>query len=331
MIAVAQQERNRSQDTGVFPFSYQSIEIKSGTRPVGFRFSISITDISATLNGHELVVCGESEDHGISFDKATSELIERSALVTYGSIFGAKTSNGWAAHPDREQARRNAIYEIVERDAVLSQWYSQTPFMEIPKEEIPLDIQAWVLVELSRSEFPILKLLVSTVGLGPSVTCLLMNKDGFGVSAHATKKTLSESIASSIAEACRAAHLALRKSFWKDTLKLKDGSDEFVDPSAHSLFYAYHESLPEWMFGNFQRYEYLKKDWVKRLDHALADNLFIITEVMKHPSCVGFAKHPEAFELRWQSMNQNSVAEELAFRRLNLKKEELNKKPHIVS
>ena len=331
MIAVAQQEKNYALSARAFPFSYQSLEIKSGSRPIGFRFSKSITDITAVLNGQKILVCGEDENHGISFDKAHSELAERSALLTYGMSFGAKTSNGWAAHPDRDHTRANAIYEIIERDAVLAQWYSSTSFLEIPKEEMPIDIQQWASVELHRSEFPILKLLVSTMGIGPSVTCILMNEKGFGVSAHATKESLSKSIESAIAEACRAAHLSLRRSFWKDSLKLKDGSHDFVDPSAHSLFYAYHEKFPEWMFGNFQSYKWLKKDWTLRLEAALADKRFQFTQVMEQPVCVGFAQHPLAFELRWQFTNLKLVSMEMAFHRLNLTKEEINTKPHIVS
>ena len=149
MIATVQQEKDsylgKPRSGDAFPFSYQSIRIESGSRPVGFRFSKSITEISAALGDREIIVCGESHNAETGFDKAISELIERSALLTYGSLYGSTTSNGWAAHPDPEQCKTNAILEIVERDAVLAHWYSSSPFIEISKHEIPLDIQAWVL------------------------------------------------------------------------------------------------------------------------------------------------------------------------------------------
>ena len=78
-------------------------------------------------------------------------------------------------------ARSNAIFELIERDAVLSQWYSAIPFLEVSPKELPSQIQDWAVDELCRSEFPILKILFSTEGLGPSITCVLMNQKGFGV------------------------------------------------------------------------------------------------------------------------------------------------------
>jgi hypothetical protein len=314
-----------------FPFAYQSLRIETGFRPIGFRYSKSITEISATLNDREILVCGESESHDLGFDKAISELIERSALLSFGHKFGATTSNGWAAHPNVEQARKNAILEIAERDAVLAHWYSKTPFIEVPANEFPLDIQAWVLFELKNSEFPILRLLFSSAGLGPSVTCILMNKDGFGVSAHATKETISGAIASAIAEACRAAHSTLRRSHWKDTMRLKIGEKGRVDPSAHALYYAYHERFPNWMFGKTMAYADVKRNWYLRLNECFEDRHFSFQQVMSHPTNVGFATHPLAFELRWETTNPYLVMSEKGFQRLKLKPEAINGQPHIVS
>lgn len=314
-----------------FPFAYRSLRIETGFRPIGFRYSKSITEIAATIGDQEILVCGESETHDLGFDKAISELIERSALLTYGHKFGSTTSNGWAAHPDQEQARKNAILEIVERDAVLAHWYSKTPFVEVPAEELPLDVQAWVLFELKNSEFPILRLLLSTEGLGPSVTCVLMNKDGFGVSSHATKETISGSISSAIAEACRAAHASIRRSHWKDTMRLKLRENGAVDPSAHALYYAYHDRFPEWMFGKKQSYAEAKANWYSRLSKCLEDRRFSFQQVMSSPTTVGFATHPLAFELRWETINSKLVADENGFERLKIKPEAINGKPHIVS
>ncbi len=314
-----------------FPFTYQSFQLSTGFRPIGFRYSKYITEISARLDGHEIVVCGESEKQDIDSQKAFSELVERSALIKHGSKFSAKTSNGWAAHPQQDQARINAILEIVERDAVLAQWYSQTPFIEILYEEFPLDLQAWMQFELFQSEFPILRLLFSTMGIGPSVTCVLMNKSGFGVSGHATKETISGSISSAVSEACRAAHASIRRSHWKDTMRLKLSEAGPVDPSAHALYYAYHEKFPDWMFGPQQSYLNVKNNWYLKLKECLSDNQFYYQEVMSSPLHVGFATHPETFELKWETTDPQSVVSEIGFERLKIKPEAINGKPHIVS
>ena len=323
MIATAQTSGNgyheSSRSQASFPFAYESIQIATGSRPIGFRFSKFITDVAAVLDGREIFVCGESQDHDNGMDKAISELIERSALLVYGPQYRAETSNGWAAHPKMEHARTNAILELVERDAVLAQWYSKTPFSQLPMDQLPVTVRDWVSSELSRSEFPILKILISTEGLGPSVTCLLQNANGVGVSAHATRETLDDSIASALAEACRAAHLSIRKAHWKDTIKLKDRASGNVDPSAHALYYAYHEPLPEWMFGKVERHDSVSSIWSTRMKSCLTSEDFIFQPVMTAPTNVGFAQHPLALTLRWHCTDPNLVSQEKGFQRLNLK------------
>lgn len=314
-----------------FPFKFSSIQVEPGFRPIGFRFFNHITEIRAVLDSQSIDVCGEANDADTAWQKAFSELYERAALVKFGSFFGAMTSNGWAAHPAKEQARVNAILELVERDAVLAHWYSKTPFIELPKEEFPLDIRAWVLTELSRSEFPNLRILLSTQGLGPSVSCFLTNAEGFGVCGHSTKESLSGAIASAIGEACRAAHAALRKEHWRDTLLLKNSQPGVVSPNAHVLYYAYHEPFQDWMFGTTQTWAQAKQQWQQFLHKCLADRQFMFRQVLQDPAVVGFATHPRAFDLAWGTVVEQSVLSHPAFERLAINPESLNIKPHIVS
>lgn len=231
------------------PFRYDSLSIEKGHRPVGFRFFQHIINIKASIGNREMVVTGEANSLELAHAKARSELIERSALISFADDTQAETSNGWAAHPSKAQTTLNAVFELVERDAVLSQWYSATPFLQVPTTELPTDLQHWATDELSRSEYPELLVLLSSQGLGPSVSCILKNANGFGVSGHATRATLRESIESALAEACRAAHATLRREYWGDTLKLKRGELGPANPGAHSVYYAYHEPFPNWMFG----------------------------------------------------------------------------------
>ena len=335
MIATVQQEKElRSEGSPshvAFPFSYESIRIETGFRPIGFRFSKYITEIAGVLNGKEVIVCGESNDHDSGMDKAISELIERSALLIYGPQYGAETSNGWAAHPIKNQARINAILELVERDAVLAQWYSKTPFVQIDQDTLPSEIRTWAKTELFRSEFPILKILISTKGLGPSATCMLVNSEGFGVSAHSTRVNLEDAISSAISEACRAAHASIRKSHWKDSLKLKNGYSGSVDPSAHALYYAYHEAFPVWMFGEINSLDSLKASWDQQIKNCLEGGRFDYQQVMSIPTNVGFARHPLALTLRWQTTRAKMISQDAGIKRMDLKPETINEKPHIVS
>jgi len=315
----------------LLPFLYNSLRIEEGHRPVGFRFSKHIFNIVANLNGREIVVCGEAETRELAYAKVTSELIERSALLTNAAKYGVGTSNGWAAHPDRKQAKINATLELVERDAVLAQWYSSTPFLQIDSVSLPIEIQSWASQELSRSEYPKLILLLSSKGFGPSVTCILQNEHGFGVSAHCTKSELYQSVVGAITEACRAAHSSIRKEHWKNSLKLKNGVSGLLDPSTHGVYYAYHEPFPKWMFGKSISYVDANSLWTERVAEVLFDSQFKFQSVMELPIHVGFTTHPQAFELIWERTDAKEISQSIGAKRLNLKSETINGNPHIVS
>lgn len=314
------------------PFAYESLRTEVSHRPVGFRFSPYIRSVVAHLGENKIVVCGEAETSDLAEAKAFSELMERSALISFAKQFKAHTSNGWAAHPDEEQARLNAILELVERDAVLAQWYSSTPFLEILQEQLPDDIERWAADELSRSEFPKLSILISTKGLGPSVTCIFQNDKGHGVSAHSTKISLEESIKSAIAEACRAAHATIRREHWQDTLRLKEDRSGRVEPGAHGVYYAYHEAFPRWMFGPQLSWIEVHQQWQMRM-RELMNNIcdFSYTAVLNAPLAVGFARHPHAFGLNWGATSTEEIIQSPGAKRIHLTFKTTNGKPHIVS
>lgn len=314
------------------PFAYDSIRLEPGHRPIGFHFVKHIFNITAKLNQHEFIVCGEADDLELAKAKVFSELMERSALMVYGANYQAVNSNGWAAHPDRTQARLNAIYELVERDAVLAQWYSATPFLELEQSQWPLEIQHWAKSELAISEFPQMRILLSTLGLGPSVTVLFLNDQGFGVSAHATKRTLSEAIKSAITEACRPAHASIRREHWKDSLKLKTNQGDLMEADAHAVYYAYHEPFPTWVFGEKLNWDMALEIWNEKIIALKKiENEFRYTVVMASPISVGFAKHPKSFQLCWGSTNPDWIASQAGWKRLGIDSKKINKQVHIVS
>lgn len=315
------------------PFRFESVSVTASPQAAGFRFSKFNFTIEALLEGRKLVVAGEDNDSETAMAKAIAELVERAALLTAprNGIY-VSNSNGWAAHPDGAQARLNAIFEVIERDAVLAQWYSKTPFLELDASAFPGWLQSWVAEELSRSEYPRMRVLLSTRGLGPSVTCVFMNDDGYGICSHATRATLDGSIQSATAEACRAALHALRRSCWNDTVALRDGAQGRVEPIAHGLYYAFHERLPSWMFGRSIGTAEAREFWANRMEEfAGLESQFSFTRVLETPLVVGAASHPLAFTLSWGTTNRDQVSQSAGGMRLGLKSEAINTKPHIVS
>lgn len=342
---------------GHLPFQYQSIKVFQSHRPIGFRFYNQSIVIEAIIQDKSIIACGEDSELTVAVAKARSELVERTALLTFsksdinlyrgsestsidessGSVQEVTsahftTSNGWAAHPQKHKAEIGAVLELLERDAIMAQWYKQTPFIELKAESFPTKIQKWVSYELAQSEFPILRILLSTEGFGVSITCLLINNQGYGVCGHSTKLQLEDAIDNAIGEACRAAQFTLRKSFWQDSLVLKDlCSDTKIDPGAHGVYYAYHEAFPQWMFGNKVSCEIAQTIWNKSISRVLANyldefNLFTEFHASLFVSC---ATHPKALKLTWGTTDEKRIEELRANERL--KGAAINTKPHIIS
>lgn len=320
----------------LLPFEYQSLKFTGDSRPVGFRFSKHIVNIEAEFRGTSFLVCGEAESQQMAVTKAIAELLERTAMKNWlddNPQFKIENSNGFAAHVTEDLAREASIFERIERDAVLSQWYTSTPFRQIAAETLPEKLRTWSLNEISRSEFPIFKILLSTQGLGPSVTCILMNREGFGVSGHSTKADLLDSIESATSEACRAAHLSLRRSSWNDCLQLKSGElNSRVRPSAHALYYAYHEPFPAWMFGSALTWNEAEKLWADGIQSSTNLN-FSFQVLLSEPLVVGFAGSPDCFDLTWGPCDPDRIIFSRANKRFAspINERSLNQKPHIVS
>lgn len=324
----------------LLPFEYKNLRLLADSRPVGFRFSKYVVNVEADFQGMHLVVCGEANTQEFAATKAVAELLERTAMKSWldqNPDLVIENSNGFAAHMNADLARENAIFERMERDAVLAQWYTATPFLQVAPNTLPEDLRAWVDVELSHSEFPILKVILTTMGLGPSVTCLLMNNDGFGVSGHSAKSGLREAMDGALAEACRAAHHYLRRSFWNDSLCLRGEvpSPRLVRPGAHALYYAYHEPFPTWMFGGEIDWCYSRSYWDDKILNfsKTAKSEFSFQVILEEPLTVGFAQSPRCFDLNWGPCNPATILQASANKRFAapITERNLNQKPHIVA
>ncbi|MFZ3228931.1 MAG: YcaO-like family protein [Pseudobdellovibrio sp.] len=316
------------------PFKYESLRISEDQRPDGFKFFSNGFTIETHYDGKEIIVCGEAFDATTATAKAISELIERSVLIKYTAKNSAlnKTSNGWAAHFEKKQAQFNAALEIIERDAVLAQWYSATPFFEIEITSLPKSITDWVETQLSRSEFPVLKILASSKGIGPSVTCVLMNERGFGVCGHSSKIDLLFAIENAIGEACRAGHLILRNAHYEDSKILMSGDLGIkINPGAHAVYYAYQETFPNWMFGEKISWTNAVHSWNLKMTNFASIQFFdfAIETVLTEPVFVCFAKHSEALELSWGAIGFDKIRNLNANKRLLGNK--INLKPHPIS
>lgn len=328
-------ERNSSLEWWTtLPFQLSDVIVAESVRPIGFRFRSYSFNIAGKINGKDILVTGEADTKDLAITKSVAEFIERCVLIEFSvNQPEIKTSNGWAAHTIEIEAQENAIRELVERDAVLRHWYTRASFYVLNLNSLPEHIQQWAKSELSNSEFPELKILVSHLGYGPSVSAILMNKNGYGVAGHCSKESLIEAIEGAIEESCRMAQHYLLKTYLCDTEKLKAGETTKVATGSHGVYYAHQEPLPSWLFGKTIDLQSGTNSWsLKNTDLKKCKSAFKLTMARSNPLFVFQAQNDLTIELSWGLENFNSLTN-----RLNGKldkhlilESDINLKPHII-
>jgi hypothetical protein len=218
------------------------------TRPVGYAlpgyqaFSVTLEASGRTITGF-----GEGSKE-LALQKATSEAMERLALRLFCQNAGvSETSSGWAAHTVKNLAIRSSILELIERDVALTTWENGGPFFLVPSTLWPAPIRAWREATRERAEYFDLKILLSKSGNGVCISALLFNGRGNFVAGHASAFQIEDAIISAANECMRAAHLAIRFEYLSDVLALHADTDPAkpIEPGAHSLAYAYRETMPK--------------------------------------------------------------------------------------
>lgn len=250
MMSTLAQHNERLQtsfrDSQSFPIPkiINEAEIK---RPEGYALP-GFVALSVTVDSNGLATTGYGEGpRDIAREKAISEAFERLALFQFCADTKTKeTSSGWAAHRTADLAIRAATLELIERDVALTNWENGGPFLLVPEALWPKSLLIWKRESRSSLEFSDLRVLLSSSDNGACISVLLFNENGNFVAGHASAFQLEEAILSASHECFRAAHSAIQFEHLAETRALhlsKPGSS--APPGAHSLAYAYKETLPE--------------------------------------------------------------------------------------
>lgn len=230
-------------------FTLQIEKTTQDVRPIGLRFSRYSYISIARIGEHVGYGYGEAETKLISVQKSMAEAVERVVFKTLkNTSYGTPNSNGWATHLSFEKAQNSALHELLERDAVLLHWFTQTPLREISPQSFPSWLKKWIDTELLQSQqYKNLRLLVSTLGHLPTVTAVLEDGNHYAVLSHATAKTLDVAVYKAIAETCRIAHILQDESQFE--YFPIDAENSAIGPMDHAFFYKTQQRLPEWLFG----------------------------------------------------------------------------------
>jgi len=225
-------------------------------RSVGHRFSKYAYVANVTAGEYSGVGYGEASTKMLALQKSISEGVERAVFYAVkGTSLGTSNSNGWAAHISSKKAFANGFDELLERDSILVHWLRQEAYLEIDKDSWPVSIRLWSQKELALAKnFNNFRILISNNGYVPTVTTVLSNTDGYAVLSHASGASLEHSLDRALAETCRIAEIAL-----VTPAGTSDGNPK--GPEEQAMYYAFHDRLPTWMFGDKIPWQMAAKEW----------------------------------------------------------------------
>lgn len=307
--------------------------IQAAERPDGFRRSKYIAVFEATSDGFSVQGDGESlTSASEATAKAISEAVERLCMKAYATrINHRETSSGWAAHPSLTIAKTKAALELFERDAAIVQWLRAVPLVEITPSQLPWSIKWWKWTELARSEFPDLKVMLTTEGYFPAVVVVLKNKAGCGIVGTASSTDLTKAIDSALIEACRSALHFIRGTYSDESAALLAGTSILARPGAHTLLHAKDRCLPEWFINPKERMSWESAEYLcdhKRLTGALLsarmDFELIGTD---NTRVVVKARSPRLQPIFW---GHTAESKNLNFERIERTQNTMNLLPHVV-
>lgn len=282
--------------------------------------------------------CGEAHHPLLAIQKSISEAVERCLFRGLkGTPHGTATSNGWAAHVSVEKAREAALFELLERDAVLVHALREIPLLELQPDTLPGWLKEWSQRELRHTEFSRLRVLLSTQGHVPSISVAFTNSAGYGVVAHAADASIGKALSRALAETCRIGRIALSGNYRLSSadLFLTDDTVPTSGPCEQAVAYAHHRPFPQWMFDASISWADATASWSRRLSLFNANPIpFEFVPVLSAPIAAGYCVSTEVQNLFFGRTHDADRRGELNKNRLMQVKptgEHLSVLPHFVA
>lgn len=269
---------------------------------------------------------GADDSEALAMQKGISEAVERFTFHALHETdrFKSTTTNGWSAHVRLNDAVSGAIGELRERDAILVHWLTATPFTRL--RQLPGRFRTFgERLRASETKQNLYEVLVSHLGTVPVVMTLLRDERGFGVAGHASAPTLEEALVKSACEASRiAAYL------YMDAHGTEDG-EGLSEPFDHSLYYARHMPIPDWMWsGDEKSFDEVRRQWLRP---AGDDSKFSFESLRVGPLWVVKAVGPHLQDLFF-GPTENAIEAGLINRtrlaQLGRSLDSLNLAPHVI-
>ena len=299
-------------------------------RGAGYRWvKYSMVTQLEYASGEFIYGYGESDVEILALQKSIAEAVERAAFILVCTEqfpnVGA-TTNGWAAHISPKKARASAQGELLERDAVLLHWLSQTPLIRIDDASLPKALSKWQSQELSEAtRYRFAKFFISTLGNAPTASAMIHDGYGYGFISHGAGTSLEEALNRALAETCRIADLAVKGVLTR--------TSEVVPktPEDHAVFYASENAFPCWIDeGSTTSFSFAMNRWTKKLNEESAPVHFAFDEYTCGPLSIARCRSRDVQDLYFGPTALNSGVIN-SFRIKNVSGvEKLNPLPHFV-
>ena len=255
------------------PVSVKVIEQRPSIRNSAFAVFKHSIITAVEANGETLLGVGEDNDPQLARKKSIFEAIERVIFKSVANKGFKPTSNGWAAHINTELCRENAMFELIERDACMKLFHSQSDLHFVSSESLPEYLQIWIKNLVAKTTFKKVEFAIIDCGFSLVAATLLLDEDGYGVFGFASGTSFEKSIYKSLSEAARMAETALSKVFYLSSKRLAEEGFSSC-PQDHAVYYAHHEKIPRWLFKSRKSsWKNLESEWKNQNFNSVFDEV----------------------------------------------------------
>ncbi len=213
------------------------------------RNSLSPGLIHFVIKDHEAKGFGSGNSQISAAEKAYSEFIERKTMFELNKMFSSfNTSNGFAAHPVRQQAIKNSRFELIERDAFLLMWHGKkAPYWIDGCDLTPtLNFESLEILKQHKRNGLDLRvgILAKSNSIYTAISCVRMSRNRFYIDTK-SGDFLPEIINSLIESISFNSHYILKGYSSKKVRTL-------VQPMDHFNYYLAHRIGLDWFFKGSQ-------------------------------------------------------------------------------
>ena len=185
--------------------------------------------------------------------KAIVEYFERLAFFNNEQQFNLKSSNGIASHKVKVLAKNSAIDELIERDAFLIHWYSNSPFVQLE-----LNVQQIRMNNTLIKKNLELKIGKTYLGLRETTACFLIDHSTGGFALGLSSGRGSKDSEKAVLEALINYFFGNLGQSREEQLQNISNST-FSTLTNHRAYWLYKESMPTWVFDKSGQLSHLNQ------------------------------------------------------------------------